>query len=273
MRSSVRALERKNGTKIAAQIARQLKFPRCSFFALIVLAGLLLPGLTRAQDFADNSKWEIGGHYATLNLPSQCSTTTNCDSLNNGFGGNLTYNFSSWIGLDTEMNFFGANGDTPTTTTGGRVTEGLFGFRFGPTTRRWGLYSVVRPGFVNFGSVLDGSQSAGSDSTIFSVSAPNLFAAGAASNPFAPSDADSPQITARIAYQVPENSNPLAVLGLTNATYFAFNYGEAIEYRPTKHAALRFDVGDTIIRYPSSTAGTPLHQHNFQISESLIIRF
>ncbi len=262
MRSSVPAPKRKIATEITKQFGWRLRFFRCGFFALLVFAGLLLPCLAHAQDFADNSKWEIGGHYATLNLPSQCTSTANCDSLNNGFGGNLTYNFSSWIGLDTEMNFFGANGDTSTTTTGGRVTEGLFGFRFGPTTRRWGLYSVVRPGFLNFGSVLNESQSAGSAAAIFSNA-----------NPFIPPDTDSPQVTARIAYQVAASSNPLAVLGLTNATYFAFNYGEAIEYRPTKHAALRFDIGDTIVRYPGSTAGTPLHEHNFQISEAIIIRF
>lgn len=218
----------------------------------------LAPRPARAQDFADNAKWEIGGHYATLNLPSQCTTSSSCQTLNNGFGGNLTYNFSSWLGLDNEMNFFGANGDTSTATTGGRVTEGLFGFRLGPTTRRWGLYSVVRPGFVNFGGVLGQSQSqSAATSALFSPAA----AIGA------------PQITARIAYQVPGSSDPVAMLGLTSATYFAFNYGEAIEYRPTKHAALRFDIGDTIVKYPGSTLGTPLHQHNFEISEAIIIRF
>lgn len=268
MRSSVPAHE----NKLVTRICPQLRFFLHAFFALLIFSALLLPSFARAQDFADNSRWELGGHFATLNLPSQCNGLSNCDSLNNGFGGNLTYNFSSWIGLDTEMNFFGANGDTPTTTTGGRVTEGLFGFRFGPTTRRWGLYSVVRPGFVTFGSVLGPSQSTGSAPAIFSAAAANSFSAPA-SNPFSPAEPDSPQVTARIAFQVPGNSNPLAVLGLTNATYFAFNYGEALEYRPTKHAALRFDVGDTIIRYPGSTVGTPLHQHNFQISESLIIRF
>lgn len=263
MHSSFPAAKIGTGARFIRQTSRKLNFFRCGFFALLVFAALLLPSLARAQEFADNSKWEIGGHYATLNLPSQCTGMANCDSLNNGFGGNLTYNFSSWIGLDTEMNFFGANGDTPTAITGGRVTEGLFGFRFGPTTRRWGLYSVVRPGFVNFGGVLGPSPSPSGASTMFSTAA----------NPFSSLAPDAPLITARIAYQVPVNSSPLAVLGLTSATYFAFNYGEAIEYRPTKHAALRFDIGDTIVHYPGSTIGTPLHQHNFQISEALIIRF
>jgi hypothetical protein len=236
---------------------------RCSFPALgkqlVFLAGIAalvicLPGSARAQNFADNSKWELGGHYATLNLPSQCSTSTNCATIDNGLGANLTYNFSSWLGLDSEMNFFGANGDPSTANTGGRTTEGLFGIRLGPTTRRWGLYSVVRPGFVNFSSVLGQS--------------------GAESALFPSSGAESvPQFTARLGYQASASSSPLAVLGLTSATDFAFNYGEAIEYRPTKHAALRFDIGDTIVTYPNANLGTPLHQHNFQISEAIVIRF
>ena len=220
MRSSFQAPVRRFRFSLAAVVT----------FAISLFA--LTPRAARAQDFADSAKWEIGGHYATLNLPSQCTTSSGCQTLNNGFGGNLTYNFSSWLGIDTEMNFFGANGDQSSATPVGRVTEGLFGFRLGPTTRRWGLYSVVRPGFVNFGN-----------------------------------------ITARIAYQVPGSSDPVAMLGLTNATFFAFNYGEAIEYRPIKHAALRFDIGDTIVKYPGSTIGTPLHQHNFEISEAIIIRF
>lgn len=244
MRFSLQALVKRFGFSLASTVT----FASCLF--------VFGARATQAQDFADSAKWEIGGHYATLNLPSQCTTSSGCQTLNNGFGGNLTYNFSSWLGIDTEMNFFGANGNQSTETTGGRVTEGLFGFRLGPTTRRWGLYSVVRPGFVNFGSVLGQPQPATTSS---------FFTQAAATG--------APQITARIAYQVPESSDPVAMLGLTSATYFAFNYGEAIEYRPTRHAALRFDIGDTIVKYPGSTIGTPLHQHNFEISEAIIIRF
>jgi hypothetical protein len=63
------------------------------------------------------------------------------------------------------------------------------------------------------------------------------------------------------------------MLGFTRATDFAFNYGEAIEYRPTRHAALRLDIGDTIVAYPGATLGAQYHQHNFQISQAIIIRF
>ena len=246
--------------------------------ALIVCAFVtaLFPSFARAQGFVDDSKWEIGGHYALLHLPSQCSTAT-CDTTNNGLGANLTYNFSNWLGFDSEMNFFKSNGDAPTAITGGNVTEGLFGLRLGPTTRKWGFYSIVRPGFVSFSRVLD------TDAAVASVLPPGgsaKFAGAVLPGPNAPAanginGGGVPEFSATLRYQAGAGtvSNPLAVMGFTSATYFAFNYGEAIEWRPTRHAALRFDVGDTIVAYPSSAIGAPLHQHNFQISQAIIIRF
>jgi hypothetical protein len=231
-------------------LARHFSF---SFAALVAFL-IVLPQNARAQNFADYSKWEIGGHYATLSLPSQCASSTGCETIDNGLGANLSWNFSAWMGLDSEMDFFGDNGDTSTETTGGHVTEGLFGIRIGPTTRKWGLYSVVRPGFVNFSRVQGGAQG-------------GTFVASPAAA------LGIPEITAKLNYQAQAGSNPLSVLGLTSSTDFAFNYGEAIEYRPTKHAALRFDIGDTIVTFPQGGLGTTVHQHNFQVSEAIVIRF
>lgn len=244
------------GKRALFSFARRFTASLASSFALLVALVIAAAPAARAQNFADNSKWELGGHYAFLTLPSQCTGSSSCESSNSGLGANVTYNFSSWVGLDTEMNFFGNNGDASTNLTGGAVTEGLFGVRFGPTTRRWGLYSVLRPGFVNFSSVLAGAQPGG---------------AGATGTAF-PTTSATPQFSASLNYQAPSPS-ALAMLGFTHATDFAFNYGEAIEYRPTKHAALRLDIGDTIVSYPGSTLGAQYHQHNFQISQAIIIRF
>jgi hypothetical protein len=215
----------------------------------------------RAQNFADDSKWELGGHYAFLTLPSQCTGGSTCESSNSGLGGNLTYNFSPWIGIDTEMDFFGDNGSASTNLTGGNVTEGLFGLRFGPTTRRWGLYSVIRPGFVNFGRVLGSTPASGTATP----SAPPAAIPSLAPTPV-------PRFSAVLNYQA-SSAAPVSMLGFTRATDFAFNYGEAIEYRPTKHVALRIDVGDTIVRYPGASLGSQYHEHNFQISEAIVFRF
>ncbi|HEU5410645.1 MAG TPA: hypothetical protein VFU57_06470 [Candidatus Acidoferrales bacterium] len=241
--------------------------------AVLFFAAAIFPSLARAQGFVDDSKWEIGGHYALLHLPSQCSSAT-CETINNGLGANLTYNFSRWLGFDSEMNFFQSNGDEPTAITGGNVTEGLFGFRLGPTTRKWGFYSIVRPGFVSFSRVLDMDAAvAGLAPTGGAAKFAGTALPGANANPLPVNGGGVPQFSATLRYQAGTVSNPLAVMGFTSATYFAFNYGEAIEWRPTRHAALRFDVGDTIVAYPGATIGTPLHQHNFQISQAIIIRF
>jgi len=237
--------------------AARFALPLAAIFAFFVAAA----SSARAQNFADDSKWELGGHYAFLTLPSQCTGGSTCETSNSGLGGNLTYNFSSWVSADTEMDFFANNGSASTNLTGGNVTEGLFGLRFGPTTRRWGLYSVVRPGFVNFGRVLSPMPASGTP-------APGAPPADIPS--LAPTPA--PRFSAVLNYQAP-STTPMAMLGFTRATDFAFNYGEAIEYRPTKHVAVRLDIGDTIVTYPGATLGSQYHQHNFQISEALVFRF
>lgn len=246
-----------HGKQISFLSVARLVLPLAAILALVIAGA----PPARAQGFADGSKWELGGHYAFLTLPSQCSGGSTCETSNSGLGANVTYNFSPWIAIDTEMDFFGSNGDTSTSLTGGNVTEGLFGLRFGPTTRRWGFYSVVRPGFVNFGRVLG---------SVPAIGTPAPAPASDAIPSLAPTAV--PRFSAVLNYQASAPS-PVSMLGFTRATDFAFNYGESIEYRPTKHVALRFDIGDTIVSYPGATLGTQYHEHNFQISEALVFRF
>lgn len=243
--------------RASLSFAARFALPLATIFALFIAGA----SPARAQNFADDSKWELGGHYAFLTLPSQCTSGSTCETSNSGLGANVTYNISPWIGVDTEMDFFGDNGSASTNLTGGNVTEGLFGLRFGPTTRRWGLYSVIRPGFVNFGRVLGPMPSSGTPaSSAVPADIPSL----------APTPA--PRFSAVLNYQA-SSTSPMAMLGFTRATDFAFNYGEAIEYRPTKHVALRIDVGDTIVKYPGASLGSQYHEHNFQISEAIVFRF
>lgn len=213
----------------------------------------------RAQNFADDSRWELGGHYALLNLPYQCNGLTDCNSGSSGFGGNLTYNWTPWISFDSEMNFFPDNGNPATMVTGGQVTEGLFGLRVGPTTRKWGFYSVLRPGFVSFSRVLSDTAPAG------------VAGGSTGQRQFHATLYPPPSWQAPSPYSSQTISTGTS--GFSRNTYFALNYGEAIEYRPTKHMALRFDVGDTIVNYPGVSVLGPFKQHNFQISQALVIRF
>jgi len=60
----------------------------------------------------------------------------------------------------------------------------------------------------------------------------------------------------------------------SSATQFALDYGGVVELYPARAFALRFDVGDTIIRYDNTAAFvTPFFSHNLQISTGLALRF
>jgi hypothetical protein len=239
----------------------QIRRARCRFIAAICGAVLVfgLAPSVRAQNFSDATRWELGGHYALLTLPYECTGTASCQSGTSGFGGNLTYNFSTWISFDSEMNFFPDNGNPATPETGGQVTEGLFGLRVGPTTRKWGFYSVLRPGFVSFSRVLNGASSAVAP---LGAAGPRRFTAS---------------LLPRNGWRAPRTfaaqTAPISGSLFMRDTDFALNYGEAIEFRPAKHAALRFDIGDTIVSYPGASSFGPFKQHNFQISQALVIRF
>ncbi|MBO0862534.1 MAG: porin family protein [Chloracidobacterium sp.] len=54
---------------------------------------------------------------------------------------------------------------------------------------------------------------------------------------------------------------------------FALDYGGVVELYPARAFALRFDVGDTVIRYDNPVFVTPFFTHNLQISTGVALRF
>ena len=64
-----------------------------------------------------------------------------------------------------------------------------------------------------------------------------------------------------------EGSSPIG----TPATEFALDLGGVLELYPTRPVALRFDVGDTLIRF--SSLGSGFTSNNLQVSTGLAFRF
>src|SRR5262249_35817172 len=66
-------------------------------------------------------------------------------------------------------------------------------------------------------------------------------------------------------------------LGLGSNTHFALDFGGVFELYPSRLIALRFDVGDTIIRYNSSALDAAgigsFTTNNLQISSGISLRF
>jgi hypothetical protein len=121
------------------------------FFIFIANAG--------AQDEDDFPRFEVGVHGTTLNLPA-------VQEMPGAIGGRFGYNFTEWIGIDSEFNYFPVKDTTQCisvidnrgiripcpTGNGGHFgeTQMLAGIKTGIRMERIGVFAKLRPGFVHF---------------------------------------------------------------------------------------------------------------------------
>jgi hypothetical protein len=99
----------------------------------------LLVCVSSAQAQEKNPKYEIGLHYASLNVSEKSDT-------DGGLGVRFTYNFNDYLGVEGEEAFF------PNRREGseGNERQGLFGVRAGKRNSRYGIFAKARPGFTRF---------------------------------------------------------------------------------------------------------------------------
>jgi hypothetical protein len=174
---------------------------------------------TQAQE--NNPKYEVGIHYAALNVTEKSDTDS-------GVGARFTYNLNDYLGLEAETTQF------LQTREGGGANErqGLFGVRAGKRNKRYGLFAKVRPGLTRF-------------YLLGTTPGPNVFEQG--------------------------------------HTRFALDVGGVFEYYLHRHAAIRVDAGDTMVRFkPGDFFYQRLDQpmfvqrklsHNFQLNVGFAFRF
>ena len=185
-----------------------------------IAISLLLVCASSAQAQEKNPKYEVGVHYAALNV----SEKSDKDS---GVGLRFTYNLNDYLGLEAET-----TGYQQTREGGGNnETQGLFGVRAGKRNERWGLFAKVRPGVTRF--------------YLLGVPEQTVFEQG--------------------------------------HNRFAVDVGGIFEYYPTRHTALRVDVGDTMVRYKTGDffyqrLDEPMFvqrrlSHNLQINLGFALRF
>lgn len=94
---------------------------------------------------------------------------------------------------------------------GGRALQAQFGIKAGKRFEKFGVFAKVRPGFLTLDDVF--SVQPGSTAIFAGITIPN----------------------ARIARE----------------TYFTTDIGGVLEFYPTDRVLVRFDAGDTLVRYPS----------------------
>jgi hypothetical protein len=112
------------------------------------LFGLLLFGAAPALAQSPYSRIELGAQTSVM--------TGNYDSgldSDFGFGGRFTYNFSRYIALDTQLDFYPSQHRSLNLQEGGQRFAGFVGIKAGWRRDRFGLFWKARPGFLSFSDV------------------------------------------------------------------------------------------------------------------------
>lgn len=203
------------------------------------------------------TRFEAGAHFTSLSLTpinelridlffGPSPLTTTAP----GFGGRFTYNVTDYLAVEAETNLlpqklYLAVGAS------GRVTQGQFGIKAGRRFERLGIFGKVRPGFVSF------------DSSLKQIGT----------------------IPYTLAFNFAGIQSAIGVFETGRRTFFSTDVGGVLELYPTRRVLLRFDAGDTIIRYgersinniislrnPISVA-PPVTKHNLQLSTGVGFRF
>ena len=119
----------------ACSKSRKSLFKVLSFVAV----NFLVVCAASAQAQEKNPRYEVGLHYASLNVSEKSDT-------DGGLGVRFTYNLNDYLGLEAETTFF------PTRREGGPDNErqGLFGARVGKRYKHFGVFGKARPGVTHF---------------------------------------------------------------------------------------------------------------------------
>lgn len=192
---------------------------------------------------SDTPKREVGVLFSVLGIDDANGLSDLFPRTEVGVGGRFSYNLKRYLALEAELNFFPRDFRKFTTNfTGGRMIEGLFGVKAGIRKKRFGVFGKFRPGFES---------------------------SGGAEVPRFPNG------------NGPDPRNPFGFERI-RATQFALDVGGVFEWYPTRRTIVRFDAGDTIVRYPNIEfiqfpQGTrvlqTVYSHKLQFSAGFGFRF
>jgi hypothetical protein len=188
----------------------------------------------KAQDEDSVPRFEAGFHGTMLNLPA-------VQEMPGGIGGRFGYNFTDWIGIDSEFNYFPVKDTTQCigivdnrgiripcpSGNGGHFgeTQMLAGIKAGIRAERIGIFAKIRPGFVHF-----------------------------------------------------SNRQHMEYFNDPSKWRFAVEVGGVVEFYLNRVAAIRIDAGETLINFGGyrSIGGYPSQKtinHGFQGGIGLMLRF
>ena len=160
---------------------------------------------------SDTPKREVGALVSVLRIEDPHGLSDLFPRREVGVGGRFTYDLKSYFALEGELNFFPRDYRKVTSNfTGGRMIQGLAGVKAGLRKKKFGVFGKFRPGFESSG--------------------------GAEVPRFLNGNGPDPQ-------------NPFGFERI-RSTQFAMDVGGVFEFYPSRRTIIRFDAGDTIVRYP-----------------------
>lgn len=199
-------------------------------------------------------RFEVGAQFSSLVLnlsnrdlgPPWFEPFNDGSSAEAGGGLRVGYNITDDLAVEAEGNFYPRRRYGISTTVGGYPSQFQAGVKYGRRFERFGVFAKARPGFMHFSSV---SHVTGVET--FTFEGQTFF---------------FPTFEQR------------------GRTYFSFDAGGVFEFYPSERLFTRFDVGDTMIRYPerdgrnfvftSPPARLPSElRHNLQVTAGIGLRF
>lgn len=113
--------------------------------------GLVTRPVVPRPAWKDDPRWGLGLEFTSLNLPMDREGCAACRGFSPGLGFSLDYRLMRFLYLDTQFTVFPGSGSYGEH---GMAQEGLFGVKVGNQMHSWGLFSQLRPGFINYSKVL-----------------------------------------------------------------------------------------------------------------------
>ena len=227
----------------------------CLFVTLTVLTLLINSQSAYSQSpDIDGKKFEVGGQFSVLQssvprevrftgvvcvtIPCPSFEILNSREIQPGFGGRIGYNLTNHIAVEAELNFFpGADSfSVPETLKGGHKIEGLFGAKVGKRFDKVGFFGKARPGFL-YASKGDIQPRA----NIGCIATINIF------------------------------PPPVGCFETISKSSFAADLGGVLEVYPTKRTIIRFDAGDTIVRFGDRTVTGILNRGPGILAPSFVV--
>lgn len=186
----------------------------------IALVAVSLSSFAEARAQSDEKKFEVGGQVSIMRMETR--------SINPGFGTTISTGHENVFGLGGRVGYnfsryFAAEAELNLfpqndDVKAGRKIQGLFGVKAGKRFDKVGVFAKARPGFIRFEK---------GDYETAPVICLTIF------------------------------PPPLACFNPVSRTNFAIDLGGVVEVYPSKRTIIRFDAGDTIVRFPARSVAAP----------------